>query len=62
MLRTQWGVGAAEAEAAVERLPLRLDNLTRGQAEDLLARLLRERVTARVCAMQLGTTAQGDPV
>jgi Trk K+ transport system NAD-binding subunit len=52
MVRTVRGVGASEAEAALAHLPLRLgENLTRGQAEDLLAQLVRERVTGMVCAM-----------
>jgi Trk K+ transport system NAD-binding subunit len=49
LVRTVRGVGAEEAEKAVGSLPLRLQsNLTRGQAEDLLATLTRERVTARI--------------
>ncbi len=49
LVRTVQGVGAEVAEKAVEVLPLRLQsNLTRGQAEDLLATLTRERVTARI--------------
>jgi Trk K+ transport system NAD-binding subunit len=47
LVRTLRGVGAEEAEAALGRLPLRLaDCVTRGAAEDLLALLARERVTA----------------
>jgi Trk K+ transport system NAD-binding subunit len=50
LARTTLGVPADEADRALERLPLRLaTGLTRGQAEDLLAQLARERVTARVC-------------
>ena len=38
-----------EAEKAAQQLPLRLKNgLTRGQAEDLLALLQRERVAAQL--------------
>jgi Trk K+ transport system NAD-binding subunit len=51
LLRTQQGLDAAAAEAALDQLPLRLgDRLTRGQAEDLLARLLRERVSGQLCS------------
>ncbi len=50
LARMTAGLSAEEAERAPERLPLRLaSGLTRGQAEDLLAQLARERVTARVC-------------
>jgi Trk K+ transport system NAD-binding subunit len=50
LLRTTTGMSAAEAELALDRLPLRLaSSLTRGQAEDLLVQLVRERVTARLC-------------
>jgi Trk K+ transport system NAD-binding subunit len=49
LVRTVQGIGAEEAEAAVDALPLCMQsNLTRGQAEDLLATLARERVTAQV--------------
>ena len=49
LLRASRGLPAAEADRALDRLPLRLAaNLTRGQAEDLLARLVRERITARL--------------
>ncbi len=49
LIRTARGVGPAEAEQALATLPLRLEsNLTRGQAEELLATLTRERVTAQV--------------
>ena len=34
LVRTQCNVSVAEAETALDRLPLRLNNLTRGQAED----------------------------
>jgi Trk K+ transport system NAD-binding subunit len=52
LVRTMRGVGQAEAETMLDQLPLRLgDGLTRGQAEDLLAQLARERVMGRlVCA------------
>jgi Trk K+ transport system NAD-binding subunit len=50
LVRTQCGLSAEEAAAALGRMPLRLGTrLTRGQAEDLLALLARERVTARLC-------------
>jgi hypothetical protein len=50
LVRTALGLGAVEAEKALDELPLRLGrDLTRGQAEDLLAQLLRERVSARLC-------------
>jgi hypothetical protein len=50
LVRTAQGLGAVEAEKALDELPLRLGrDLTRGQAEDLLAQLLRERVSARLC-------------
>ncbi len=48
-LRVQKAMSADEAEKAVDTLPLCLaSGLTRGQAEDLLTRLARERVTARL--------------
>lgn len=50
LIRTLRGAGQPEAEAVLEQLPFRLrDHLTRGQAEDLLAQLVRERVAAKVC-------------
>jgi Trk K+ transport system NAD-binding subunit len=50
LLRTQQGLSAEDAERALERLPVRLGtNLTRGQAEDLLALLAREKVSGQVC-------------
>jgi Trk K+ transport system NAD-binding subunit len=49
LVRTMHGAGQAEAETMLDRLPLRLaDGLTRGQAEDLLAQLARERVPGRL--------------
>jgi hypothetical protein len=55
LVRTLRGVGAEAAEAALDRLPLRLaDRLTRGAAEDLLALLARERVTAAAAAERRG--------
>ena len=43
-------LNADGGEAALDRLPLRLDaKLTRGQAEDLLELLRRERVHGRLC-------------
>jgi Trk K+ transport system NAD-binding subunit len=51
LFRTTTGSSAAEAEGALDHLPLRLaTSLTRGQAEDLLVQLVRERVTARLCS------------
>lgn len=50
LLRMKADLPIEEADRAVERMPLRLaGGLTRGQAEDLLAQLTRERVSARVC-------------
>jgi hypothetical protein len=47
LVKTQKGLSAEEAEKALDHLPLTLGaGLTRGQAEDLLARLVRERITA----------------
>ncbi len=55
LLRTERGGTLEEAEAALDRLPLRVGaNLTRGQAEDLLARLVRERVAAKVVPVASG--------
>jgi hypothetical protein len=52
LIRTFHGQSQEDAEKAIEHLPLRLgSNLTRGEAEDLLARLARERVAARLVAM-----------
>jgi Trk K+ transport system NAD-binding subunit len=49
LVRTLRGVGQAEAETMLNQLPLRIgDGLTRGQAEDLLAQLARERVPGRL--------------
>lgn len=49
LLRTQRGLSAEEAELAAEKLPVCVGlGLTRGQAEDLLALLYRERVTGRI--------------
>ncbi|MGL4552008.1 MAG: hypothetical protein ACRC33_12585, partial [Gemmataceae bacterium] len=51
LLRTTSGRGPAEAEKAVAALPVTLaSGLTRGQAEDLMAQLARERVAGRVTA------------
>jgi hypothetical protein len=51
LVRTTAGLSAPQAQQALERLPLRLaGNLTRGQAEDMFAQLVRERITARVRA------------
>lgn len=49
MLRTQKGWNAEDAGRALDQLPVCLgENLTRGQAEDLLAQLARERVSGRL--------------
>jgi Trk K+ transport system NAD-binding subunit len=49
LVRTLRSCTEEEAGQALQQLPLRLANhLTRGQAEDLLARLLRERVAAKL--------------
>lgn len=49
MLRIQRGISDEEATRALEQLPFCFaERLTRGQAEDLLARLLRERVVAKL--------------
>ncbi len=58
LIRTQWNLSAEEAEASLERLPLRFEDLTRGQAEELLGRLVRERVTAQVCPTRGLTQAE----
>jgi Trk K+ transport system NAD-binding subunit/uncharacterized protein YoaH (UPF0181 family) len=51
LLRARQGITAEEAEKAIDQVPLRLaSGLTRGEAEDLLAQLVRERVSARVTA------------
>ena len=58
LLRTIAGLGAEDAERAIDQLPLRLaSSLTRGQAEDLFAQLVRERVTARICPTEDALTA-----
>jgi Trk K+ transport system NAD-binding subunit len=49
LVRVQFGCASDEAAKALEALPMRLaTSLTRGQAEDLLAQLQRERVAACV--------------
>ena len=49
LLRSRQGLSAEDAEKALEHLPLALaTGLTRGEAEDLLAQLYRERVGARL--------------
>ncbi len=49
LVRAGRGGTLEEAQAALDRLPVRVGaNLTRGQAEDLLAMLVRERVTAKL--------------
>jgi Trk K+ transport system NAD-binding subunit len=59
LLRTTMGVGAEDAERCLDQMPLRLaTSLTRGQAEDLLVQLSRERVAARVCPADEGLPAK----
>jgi len=49
IIRTRTACNQQEAEKAVEHLPLRIGwHMSRGQAEDLLAQLMRERVTAQL--------------
>jgi Trk K+ transport system NAD-binding subunit len=49
LVRTVQGCGQEDADRIVAQLPMRLAaHLTRGQAEDLLAQLVRQRVTGRV--------------
>lgn len=53
LFRSQRGMSAEDAARAVENLPACIgEDLTRGQAEDLLALLARERVTARLRQMR----------
>jgi Trk K+ transport system NAD-binding subunit len=53
LIRTLHGCPDEEAERRLEQLPLRLaDHLTRGQAEDLLVRLVRERVNAKLLSTE----------
>jgi Trk K+ transport system NAD-binding subunit len=53
LVRTLLGLTQEDAEKSLGSLPLRVGtNLTRGQAEDLLARLFRERVAARVVKLE----------
>jgi Trk K+ transport system NAD-binding subunit len=53
LLRMQRGCSEEEAAHALENLPLRLaEGLTRGQAEDMLARLFRERVDAKLISAE----------
>jgi Trk K+ transport system NAD-binding subunit len=55
LIRTQTGCTEEKANETVEKPPLRLaDHLTRGQAEDLLARLVRERINAKLLGPQEG--------
>jgi Trk K+ transport system NAD-binding subunit len=52
LVRTFHHYSQEDAEKSLDHLPLRLgSNLTRGEAEDLLARLARERVAARLVPM-----------
>jgi Trk K+ transport system NAD-binding subunit len=51
LLRARRGLSVEEAEKALDQAPLRIAaDLTRGEAEDLLTQLSRERVRARVTA------------
>jgi Trk K+ transport system NAD-binding subunit len=53
LVRTLLGCTQEEADKALANLPLRVGmNLTRGQAEDLMARLIRERVGARIVNLE----------
>ena len=53
IVRTERGNSLEEAQSALDQLPLRIStHLTRGQAEDLLARLVRERVSAKVVPVE----------
>jgi Trk K+ transport system NAD-binding subunit len=53
LVRTEQGLSLEDAQASLDHLPLRLGTtLTRGQAEDLLARLVRERVSAKVVSTE----------
>jgi Trk K+ transport system NAD-binding subunit len=50
LLRVQRGLSAEQADQAVGQLPVRLcSQVTRGQAEDMLALLNRERVVGKLC-------------
>jgi Trk K+ transport system NAD-binding subunit len=58
LLRTQKGLSAEEAEQELERMPVCVGSkLTRGQAEDLLAVLTRERVACRLRREEDGPAA-----
>lgn len=52
MVRSLRHISAEDAERFLDQLPLQLDSgLTRGQAEDLLARLKRERISAQLLTL-----------
>ncbi|MGH9677713.1 MAG: hypothetical protein ACRD36_11480, partial [Candidatus Acidiferrum sp.] len=52
LLRASRNLPQDEADQAIDKLPMRFNsNLTRGQAEDLLAQLVRERVSAKLVDM-----------
>jgi hypothetical protein len=56
LVRTERRLTGEEAEKTATEMPCIVgENLTRGQAEDLLARLARERVTARLRSMEQNT-------
>jgi Trk K+ transport system NAD-binding subunit len=58
LLRTQCGGTLEDARATLDHLPLRIGGpFTRGQAEDLLARLVRERVSAKLVEVGDGKAA-----
>jgi Trk K+ transport system NAD-binding subunit len=60
LVRATLNLAADEAERALDQLPLRLaTGLTRGQADDLLTQLTRERVAARVCPADEPVSAHG---
>jgi Trk K+ transport system NAD-binding subunit len=53
LVRTERGGSLDEVKEALNHLPLRVGtNLTRGQAEDMLARMVRERVSAKIVPLQ----------
>lgn len=58
LLRTQRGCTEEEAAHALESLPLRVaEGLTRGQAEEMLARLFRERIDAKLFSAESASSS-----
>jgi Trk K+ transport system NAD-binding subunit len=58
LLRTQQGLSQEQAQEALGRLPVCMgEHLTRGQAEDLLALLSRERVSGRLRVENVAATS-----